>query len=190
MTRRHWMLAGLVTLALSTWAFTRAQPDAAVHQSASAPVDFVAAPGRVEAVSEDVDLGFEIPGRIDAVLVDEGDRVIAGQVLARLDDSVQRAARASADARLAMARAELDRVVNGARTEERREADAARAQGYRDYSLTTLGTLASAPWVADSGRGVLRRQAYNIPADRREGTYAWGDAYLLRALAAAAALTG
>jgi hypothetical protein len=39
------------------------------------------------------------------------------------------------------------------------------------------------PWVTSTGRGVLRKQAYNIPADRREGTYAWGDAYLLSALA-------
>ncbi len=69
------------------------------------------------------------------------------------------------------------------------ETDAARSASYRAYALTTLGTLASAPWTIDEGRGVLQRQSYNVPADPREGTYSWGDAYLLHALAAAAALT-
>jgi unsaturated chondroitin disaccharide hydrolase len=64
--------------------------------------------------------------------------------------------------------------------------DAQRAAGYRAYALTTLATLADAPFVSDRGRGVLLRQTYNVPADRREGTYAWGDAYLLSALARAA----
>jgi unsaturated chondroitin disaccharide hydrolase len=63
------------------------------------------------------------------------------------------------------------------------EPDAARADRYRDYALTTLGTLVQSPWVTRAGRGVLKRQAYNVPADRREGTYAWGDTYLLSALA-------
>ena len=63
------------------------------------------------------------------------------------------------------------------------EPEAARAERYRDHALATLGTLAKAPWVTTGGRGVLQRQAYSIPADRRQGTYAWGDAYLLRAIA-------
>lgn len=138
MKRTYWMMAGVATLALSTWGLTRAQdttPEPTTNTTAGA---FIVAPGKVEATSEDIDLGFEIPGRIEAVLVDEGDRVTEGQVLARLDDSVQQAARASALARLAMARAELDRVVNGARTEERREADAARAQAQVAFDQARL----------------------------------------------------
>lgn len=138
MKRTYWMMAGVATLALSTWGLTRAQdttPEPAANTTAGA---FIVAPGKVEATSEDIDLGFEIPGRIEAVLVDEGDRVTEGQVLARLDDSVQQAARASAVARLAMARAELDRVLNGARTEERREADAARAQAQVAFDQARL----------------------------------------------------
>lgn len=69
------------------------------------------------------------------------------------------------------------------------EPDAARAASYREYALTTLGALVSAPFVAERGRGVLLRQTYNVPADRREGTYAWGDAYLLSALARSGAST-
>jgi unsaturated chondroitin disaccharide hydrolase len=63
------------------------------------------------------------------------------------------------------------------------EPDPSRAEVYRTYALATLGTLASAPWTVDGGRGVLQRQAYNVPSDAREGTYAWGDTYLLHALA-------
>ncbi|MBI1351551.1 MAG: hypothetical protein GC156_10565 [Actinomycetales bacterium] len=65
------------------------------------------------------------------------------------------------------------------------EPDPARASTYRNYALTTLGTLVSPPFVTDGGRGLLLRQAYSIPIDPREGTYAWGDAYLLVALTAA-----
>ena len=70
--------------------------------------------------------------------------------------------------------------------------DPQRTSGYRAYALTTLATLASPPFVSDRGRGVLLRQTYNVPADRREGTYAWGDAYLLSALtrASSAASSG
>lgn len=67
--------------------------------------------------------------------------------------------------------------------------DSARAASYREYSLTTLGALVSAPFVTDRGRGVLLRQTYNVPADRREGTYAWGDTYLLSALARSGSAT-
>jgi unsaturated chondroitin disaccharide hydrolase len=66
------------------------------------------------------------------------------------------------------------------------EPDAERAAAYRDYALTTLGTLAAPAWVPDRGRGLLARQSYNVPADPREGTYAWGDTYLLSALATVA----
>lgn len=67
------------------------------------------------------------------------------------------------------------------------EPDSGRAAADRDYAERTLGTLAAPPWLpaadASGVRGVLHRQTYNVPADRREGTYVWGDTYLLAALA-------
>lgn len=63
--------------------------------------------------------------------------------------------------------------------------DQQRAATYREYALTLLGTLASPEWVPDGARGVLVGQTYNVPADRREGTYVWGDAFLLHALSLA-----
>jgi unsaturated chondroitin disaccharide hydrolase len=70
------------------------------------------------------------------------------------------------------------------------EPDPARAFAARDSALRTLGTLVRNPWLPAAGaagvRGVLQGQTYNVPADRREGTYVWGDTYLLAALALAA----
>jgi multidrug resistance efflux pump len=154
------MLAGVATLALSAWAFSGSQPatgDPTPDAGTSATVDIVAAPGRVESATEDINLGFEIPGRLEAVLVDEGDRVEAGTVIARLDASAQRAALASARARLSMAMAERDRVLNGARTEERREADAARLQAETAATQADLELRRRKSLFDD---GVIAREEY------------------------------
>jgi unsaturated chondroitin disaccharide hydrolase len=65
-----------------------------------------------------------------------------------------------------------------------REPDATRAAADRQYARSALATLTSPDWVsrAPSARGVLQHQAYSIPLDAREGTYVWGDAFLLDAL--------
>jgi unsaturated chondroitin disaccharide hydrolase len=64
------------------------------------------------------------------------------------------------------------------------EPDAARATADRRYARAGLATLTSPDWVsrAPSARGLLQHQAYSVPLDAREGTYVWGDAYLLDAL--------
>jgi multidrug efflux pump subunit AcrA (membrane-fusion protein) len=82
----------------------------------------VAGPGRVEPWSEDVKLGAEISGRLHSIAVEEGDTVHAGQVLAELVNDDYRAQVASADAAVRHSEAELRKVLNGARLEERREA--------------------------------------------------------------------
>ncbi len=58
---------------------------------------------------------------------------------------------------------------------------------YRAYALRTLGTLASSEWTTEnsSNPGILQRATYNVPADAREGSYVWGDYYLLAAVARA-----
>jgi ABC exporter DevB family membrane fusion protein len=122
---------GVVTVAASLWAASNRTPrrtPAAETADTRAPRDVVAAPGRVEAISENIQVGSETTGRLLAVLVDEGDTVAAGQTIARLDDSDARARVQSAEARLRIAEAEYARLVNGARVEERREADAQRLQ--------------------------------------------------------------
>ena len=68
--------------------------------------------------------------------------------------------------------------------------DPSRSAAYRSYALATLGTLASAPFVTDRGRGILLRQSYSAPLDHREGTYVWGDTFLLSALSRAFPTSG
>jgi HlyD family secretion protein len=84
----------------------------------------IAAPGRVEAVSEEIRVSSELSGRLKKVQVEEGDRVQRGQVLAELENDDYRARVAAAVAELSEREAELRRTVNGARTQERREAEA------------------------------------------------------------------
>jgi HlyD family secretion protein len=84
--------------------------------------ELVAGPGRVEPVSEEVNLGADVSGRLQEVLVEEGDRVTRGQIVAVFDNADYQARVALAEAELALREAELRRVRNGARTQERREA--------------------------------------------------------------------
>ncbi|HVP14272.1 MAG TPA: HlyD family efflux transporter periplasmic adaptor subunit [Terriglobales bacterium] len=82
------------------------------------------ASGTIEAT--EAQLGFQAPGRIDSVLVREGDIVRAGQRLATLDRTEATARRAQAAAALAAARAQLDELQRGSRPEEIVQARAAR----------------------------------------------------------------
>lgn len=88
------------------------------------------ASGTVEAT--EAQLGFQTPGRIEAVLVHEGDRVRSGQELARLDRAELVARKAQAEAQLAAARALLTELLRGSRSEEVSQArEALRAAGER-----------------------------------------------------------
>lgn len=82
----------------------------------------IAGAGRVEPESEDIKLGTELSGKLKAVYVEEGDHVRKGQLLAELENADYRAQVESARAELDQRTAELSKVVNGARREERREA--------------------------------------------------------------------
>lgn len=82
------------------------------------------APGRIEGATAEVALKPRIHGRIDRILVEEGQSVEPGQVLIALDDREYRQEVALAAAEKAVAQSRLQRLVNGARTEERQEAEA------------------------------------------------------------------
>ena len=92
----------------------------------------IVASGFIE--GEEVVVAPETSGRIAEMLVDRGDDVQAGDVLVRLDDAVLQSQRAEAKAGLAMANANLARVLAGARLEEIAVARAAlsRAQAQQD----------------------------------------------------------
>lgn len=84
----------------------------------------VVAPGRVEPATEERDVTAELRGKLAEVLVDEGDKVAEGQIVARLIDDEYRARVAQGRASVALREAELERTLNGARGQERREAQA------------------------------------------------------------------
>jgi len=83
----------------------------------------IVASGTVEATEADV--GFQTGGRIEEVLVVEGDRVTARQPLARLDGAELEARLAAAEAQVEVARAQLTELREGARPEEMAQARAA-----------------------------------------------------------------
>jgi HlyD family secretion protein len=83
---------------------------------------YVAGPGRVEPVTEDIKVGSELSGKLKRVMVEEGDSVHQGQVVAELENADYVAAISSAKATVEQRDAELRKVVNGARKQERSEA--------------------------------------------------------------------
>ena len=109
--------------------------------AAKPPADRVRASGQVEAT--DVQVAAQVGGRLLELRVTEGDRVAAGQVIAKLD---------TADAQLALvrARAERDQVdaqlrllLAGARVEDVRQAEAQLATAQSDVGAAQA-ELASA----------------------------------------------
>jgi len=73
-----------------------------------------------------VELAFNASGRIDRILVQEGERVKAGQLLAGLDTERLRLARQQAEAQVAVQRQVVARYLAGSRPEEIRQARAQR----------------------------------------------------------------
>lgn len=73
-----------------------------------------------------VELAFTAGGRVEAVLVREGERVAKGQVLARLDTERIRLALVQAEAQTAAQRATAAKLRAGSRPEEVRQAEAQR----------------------------------------------------------------
>ncbi len=102
-----------------------------------------------------VTLSFEVPGRVEAVRVAEGQALSGDTVLAELDETMARAEREARAAELEAAKAQLDLLEAGARTEDVRavelelksvvaqEAVLAR-QRARQEQLTKSGAAASA----------------------------------------------
>ena len=114
----------------------------------------------------EVDMAFEVGGRIDEVAVEEGDRVSAGDLLAAVDPARGRDRLAQADAQIAQAEADLARLRNGNRPQEVAQArarvaaaEAALANARADYNrrepLVAEGAVSRDLW--DQTRAELRR---------------------------------
>ena len=77
------------------------------------------AAGRVEGATQEIELRFQLSGRIEELLVEEGQLVQKGEVLLRLIDAQYRHEAALAAADVKLAEAQLERLINGARPQER-----------------------------------------------------------------------
>ena len=93
--------------------------------------DTIRVSGNIEAT--EVNVGFKISGRIVTRLVDEGDWVEKGKLLAKLDEEDLRQRLEVARASLKSARARLNKLLAGSRPEEIREAEAALQQAQYDF---------------------------------------------------------
>lgn len=90
--------------------------------------DTVLARGTVEGT--EVDINSKIPGRVIKLLVSEGDRVEAGQVLAKISDDELKAKEAQAKALVDAAQDQLDQAVEAAKLQkEISRTNIARANG-------------------------------------------------------------
>lgn len=97
-----------------------------VYSTYTASIGANTASGFIE--GEEILIAAEVGGRIQAIVVEEGERVTAGQELIRLDRTVLNAQIAQAQAAVETAQAQLAQVQAGARAEDVRQAQAALAQ--------------------------------------------------------------
>lgn len=128
----------------------------------------------------EVDMAFRVPGRIDAIAVDEGEKVEPGEILAMLDASSIEARTAEGEAAVAQARAQLAKLRSGNRPQDIAQAqarvaaaEAAARNTQADYerrqALVEPGAISRDQWaqtVADRDRAAAQlaeaRQALSL----------------------------
>ena len=141
----------LVTLHSHTAGAAAVEKSALGRVAAVAP-DVVSAQGKVEPVSEEIKIGAQVEGTLREVPVEEGEHLRCGETIAVVDNADFAARVAGARATVALRQAELDRVINGAREQEREEAAAAveeaaavlenaRSEWQRKQSLLATGDI-------------------------------------------------
>ncbi len=115
----------LVALAGAGAFYQLRQPAVVAKAISPKPVAaLISAAGRVEPVSEEFRIASELDGKLKEVLVDEGQAVRRGQVIAMLMNGDYEARVSLAQAAIREREAELERLKNGSRAEERRESAA------------------------------------------------------------------
>lgn len=143
--------------------------------------------GRIEAT--EIDIATQQPGRIAEILVDEGDLVRAGQVVARIDlpalqaareeaaARVQQARDAVADAQAALAVRRSDELAAAALVTQRRsELDAAERRLARSTTLAAAGAAAAQELDDDRARVDASAAAVVAAQAQREAARAAVDA--------------
>lgn len=136
----------------------------------------ISATGVVEAKSENIFIGTNLPGVVQEVFVKVDDTVKTGQPLFRLDDRQARAELKASEAKLAIAQAQLDRLRNAPRKE-----DIPPAQALVEESSARLSD-ADAAW--QRAQQLLKRGSIS-QSDYDRDRYAWSIAKAANARAIA-----
>jgi HlyD family secretion protein len=154
MSRRLIVVVILVGLVGGWWWWSRRQPDAvSVDVVTVSRVEtlraYVTASGEIVATRY-ADLGSSVMGRLVSLRVREGDRVTAGQVLARIDPVQAESAVASSTAALQALEADATGATNQVRAAQAEVAVAASRKTEADRALQRARELASAGLVPKS----------------------------------------
>jgi ABC exporter DevB family membrane fusion protein len=129
MTRTKQMWIAVVTLGVAAAGVAATSREKAGSAAVAQPGvaregKFVLAAGLVEPDGEEVKIGSELDGKLARVVVEEGEAVKRGQTIAVLENGDYRARVALSEAALRESEAVLDKLRNGSRAEDRREAQA------------------------------------------------------------------
>jgi HlyD family secretion protein len=121
----------------------------------------------------DAEVSFKIPGRVEARLVDEGETVKAGQMVARLDSAELTQEAAALKAEVQAAQAALAELEAGSRPEEIAQAEASAAQAKARLDEMLAG---SRPEELSAAEAVLQRakaeaERARLDAERYAGLY-------------------
>jgi len=168
---RRWpWIAGLVLILVligaGLWFYHSRQVAVSVHTAMAQPMtnggppsaSVLDATGYVTARRE-ATVSAQITGTLIQVLIEEGDRVKAGQVLARLDDTQQRAALAQSEAQLQSARALLVQYQAQLAQNQR---DVKRAEDLLQRKLVSEQAVEQARTLVDTQGAQLESQRRQI----------------------------
>jgi HlyD family secretion protein len=179
--KNKWTWIGLVLIVVVVLGFTfmqkagaakKAEQEKAATQKVESPYAAVAN-GKVDIEGGIIQIAARRGGIVREVLVQEGDRVVAGQVLARQEDDEPRLALQTANADLASAESQLRAIQVDIRTAQR-EYDrlaklvdsnfvaAARMDQARDAIATAQARLGSQQAAVQTARARRDQAAYNV----------------------------
>ena len=183
-SRARWIRAAWVGViigiaALIVWQFLKGKGDGKVIASAN---------GRIEAT--EIDVAAKYAGRIKTILVDEGDFVTAGQVVARMDIDVllaqlrqaeaqaRQAQSAIATARSKLAQRQSEKAAAQATVMQRQaELDVARKRSARSSALAVKAAVSQ----QDADDDQARVQAYEAAISAAQAQVAAGEAAIATA---------
>lgn len=132
MTTRKWILLGAF-IGIGLFAYYGWKN----FQSVGRPEGIASGNGRIEAV--EIDVATKIPGRLEAVLANEGDFVVAGAILARMDVTALSAQLREAEAERQRAKTSVEAAQSGVtqRESEKAAAEAVVQQREAEFDLAS-----------------------------------------------------